>query len=327
MAVDGLEKLSVVVCTHNPRRDFLAETLAALRAQTLSTDQWELAVIDNASDPPLAGRFDIGWHPRGRLIVEDQLGLTPARLRGIQETTGELIVFVDDDNVLAPDYLDQAMEIAAEHPFIGAFSGNAEPRFESPPAEWTKAYWKYLALRTVDRDQWSNLCPVSPTSPNGAGMCVRRSVAEAYAASVADDPLRRELDRRGNSLMSSGDTDLAVRACRCGLGAGVFAALTLTHLIPAARLTEDYLARIIEGTIYSTILVHAVNGSPPAPIEHRPWRAALGRAKRRLLWGRRQRRLFEAELRGIHKGVEVWTRYASRSTDVATSSSSGACTR
>ena len=103
-------QLSVVICTHNPRTDYLGRCFAALEVQTLPRERWDLLVIDNACDEPLAPRLDLAWHPGARLVREDTLGLTPARLRGIQEATGPLLVFVDDDNVLDTDYLEVALD-------------------------------------------------------------------------------------------------------------------------------------------------------------------------------------------------------------------------
>src|SRR6266568_4862897 len=114
-------QVSVIICCHNPRVDYLARVLEALKAQTLSTDNWELLVVDNASDEALAGWFDISWHPKARHIQERQLGLTAARLCGIHESLGDLCVFVDDDNVLAKNYLEAALDLAHEYPKIGAF--------------------------------------------------------------------------------------------------------------------------------------------------------------------------------------------------------------
>jgi glycosyltransferase involved in cell wall biosynthesis len=101
--------LSVVICSHNPRPDYLARVLAALQAQTLPLADWELLLIDNASAEPLEGRFDLSWHPNARHVREEVLGLTPARLRGIAEAASPLLVFVDDDNVLSSDYLAQVV--------------------------------------------------------------------------------------------------------------------------------------------------------------------------------------------------------------------------
>ena len=79
-------KLSVIVCSHNPRRDFLSKTLAALQDQTLEKSQWELLLIDNRSAPPLKDLFSIEWHGNARIVHEEKLGLTNARLRGISES-------------------------------------------------------------------------------------------------------------------------------------------------------------------------------------------------------------------------------------------------
>ena len=48
-----------------------------------------------------------------------RFGLTYARLRGIKEASGDLLVFVDDDNVLDPDYLETVQRVAEEKPFLG----------------------------------------------------------------------------------------------------------------------------------------------------------------------------------------------------------------
>ena len=117
--------ISVILCTHNPRRDYLCRTVDALRGQSLAGDQWELLVIDNCSDTPLADYLDLSWKDNSRIVVEEKLGLTHARLRGIEESCGELLVFVDDDNVLDADYLEVALRIARERPFLGSWSGLA----------------------------------------------------------------------------------------------------------------------------------------------------------------------------------------------------------
>ncbi|MBD2070603.1 glycosyltransferase [Leptolyngbya sp. FACHB-671] len=262
--------LSVIICTHNPRPNYLQKVLNALRSQTLSTDNWELLLVDNASDKLLASEIDLSWHPQSRHIREEELGLTPARLRGMAEATGETLVFVDDDNVLAPDYLEVTLQISQNHPSIGAWGGQTLPEFEVSPPEWTKPFWGYLALREVDRDQWSNLLHQLETTPYGAGLCVRKTVTDQYAADVQNHPVRSKLGRRGASStdeipLSCEDIDLAYTACDLGLGTGLFTALKLTHLIPANRLTQEYFSRLIKGTTYSRIVLEAMRNKLPSP--------------------------------------------------------------
>jgi glycosyltransferase involved in cell wall biosynthesis len=67
----------------------------------------------------LRDAWDISWHPRGRHVREDEIDVTAARMRGIRESSGDLLVFVDDDNVLAPDFLKRALLVLRRHPFLG----------------------------------------------------------------------------------------------------------------------------------------------------------------------------------------------------------------
>ncbi len=87
--LDDAPHLSVVLCTHNPRRAVLEETLAALRRrQPLDDGGWELIIIDNASTTPLDGSIDLSGFEGARIVREERLGLTQARLRGLAEGVG-----------------------------------------------------------------------------------------------------------------------------------------------------------------------------------------------------------------------------------------------
>src|SRR5882724_1632506 len=125
--------ISVIICTHNPRENYLRRVLDALRAQTLPLADWELLLVDNASEKPLAGRIDLSWHPNARHLREEKTGKTHALLRGIAGFTGELLVIVDDDNVLRADYLQTCLKVAADYPWLGAWSGSCIPEFETEP--------------------------------------------------------------------------------------------------------------------------------------------------------------------------------------------------
>lgn len=257
--------LSVILCTHNPRAEYLRRTLDSLEAQTLPPERWEFVVVDNCSDQPLERRIDLSWHPRARVVREDKLGLTPARLRGIVEVSGELLVFVDDDNVLDSDYLDLAARVAETAPHLGSWSGQCLPEFEEEPPGWTRRYWGNLCIRQFDKDVWSNLPRLADTMPAGAGMCVRRDVAQRYLDLHRAGQRAVQLDRTGDSLVSGGDNDLAACACDIGLGVGLVSKLRLRHLIPRGRLTEEYLCRLSEGIQFSSSLLDAAWGGHPEP--------------------------------------------------------------
>jgi glycosyltransferase involved in cell wall biosynthesis len=299
--------MSAIICTHNPRADYLDRCLAALKAQTLAHDQWELIVVDNRSDEPLADRTDLTWHPAAHLVREETLGLTPARLRGIDESGGDILVFVDDDNVLDPDYLRIAQQVGREKPFLGSWSGQCLPEFDAPAPDWMRRYWGNLALRQVDRDLWSNLPRWSQTLPCGAGLCVRRDAAQHYLSLNRTGQRSFQLDRAGKSLISGGDQDLAACACDVGYGVGVIAALRLTHLIPSARLTVDYHARLAEGIWFSAVILAFLRG---AEAEVRDYRVRWTHVVRAALTPAPHRRIQFACLRGRRRGLEYIGKHA-----------------
>ncbi|HEY9610794.1 glycosyltransferase [Allocoleopsis sp.] len=296
--------LSVVICTHNPRRDYLDKVLHALKSQTLPIEQWELCLIDNASDEVLASEIDLSWHPQARHIREEQLGLTPARLRGIKEAAAETLVFVDDDNVLDSDYLEVALQISKDWPKIGAWGGQIRPDFEETPPDWTKPYWSMLAIREFDQDKWSNLLNHSSTAPCGAGICVRKVVARKYADLFHKHPKRAGMGRKGKLLLSCEDSDLALTACDIGLGTGQFTSLKLTHLIPAYRLQEDYLLRLVEGMTYSLTMLDSFRGKLTPKLT---WQKKLLQHYHRWRVNVRQRRFYDASQRGLALAIKEIT--------------------
>lgn len=252
-------QVSVVICTHSPREDYLTRSLESLRRQTLPMSEWEIIVIDNASKPPLPASL-VAWHPNGRVVCEGRLGLTNARLRGIRETTAPLIVFVDDDNVLEENYLSETVAIEKSNRFLGAWGGAVLAEYEVPPPEWVEKRSGMLAIRECRQVSWSNEPYGSRSTPVGAGMSVRRQVAEKFASDLASKPHGGLLGRKGNDLMGCEDTEMAHASFHFGWGVGMFPQLRLTHLIPAQRLTLEYFERLSEGTAASGVLMKSLRG-------------------------------------------------------------------
>lgn len=302
--------ISVIVCTHNPRADYFRRVLAALREQTLALNEWELLIIDNSSAEPVESRFDITWHPNGRCVIEHTLGLTPARLRGIDTAKSELLVFVDDDNVLDINYLKETIRIGSELPLLGAWgAGIFRPEFESQPPDWTKPYWRMLAVGEIDRDIWSNISDSLTTVPCGAGLTVRSEVAKEYQRVLAVDIGRLKLDRQGTSLLSGGDTDLALTACDMRMGTGMFRTLALTHLIHKGRISLSHLSALAEAMAFSGELLWSARGRV-TPNARRGILSRILQAYHRLRIPKEHRAILDARERGIDKARRLLSKGA-----------------
>jgi hypothetical protein len=296
--------VSAVIPAHDPDPGRLRQTLRALQAQSLPARDSEIVLVNNGStrfpDEAFFAEFRTG---RFSIIEERRLGLTAARLAGFAASRGALVVLVDDDNVLDTNYLAVALQIGRDFPHLGSWSGNVELVFEAgavpPPALWRS----YLAERSTPSAVWSNDPSHNASTPWGAGMCVRRTLADAYRAHCASDPKRLRLDLQGRSLTYGGDTDIAFFGCGMGFGKGVFPQLHLRHLIPPERCETAYLLRAVEGHAYSEWLHHWVlHGGVPAEAEG--WGVRLGRRLRRAL--------SEPRVRATERAREAGHRRAAR---------------
>lgn len=288
-------KLAVIICSHNSRLDYLGRVLDALRAQTLTLAEWELVLVDNASREPLAPKVDLSWHPHGRVVrnevPEAEASLVGARTRGMDESTGEVLVFVDDDNVLAPDYLAETLRIAAAFPLLGAWGGQIVLSYENPALRLPPELESLLCFRVLEHPLWSNVQDHYESTPWGAGMCLRRNVADRYRRRLVEEPDRARLDPCGREMRFGGDTDLVAAALLLGLGKGVFPTLSLTHLIPARRCDPAFLERCLEAHGYSATLHGWLDHGHPTPprTDLRFWVAELLHWPRLNRWQRLRR--------------------------------------
>ncbi len=255
--------VSVIICSYNPEKECLNRTLAALNHQSLNKSRWELLLIDNNSDQPLSENYDLSWHPNSKHEIESKQGLTAARLKGISKAKGDLLVFVDDDNVLSKNYLEIARSIAENYSDIGAFGGSIEPEFEVDPDPKLLKYTGKLAIRTVVEDNIFSSYSGSD-QPYGAGLVIRREIARTYAETIEGNT-RELLGRVGQSLGSAEDIDIALTSIDMGYRNGLFTSLQLIHIIPKERLTLEYLSKIRSGVNYSGMLLryYRFNEEPP----------------------------------------------------------------
>lgn len=295
-------ELTVIIPAHNPRLDYIQAVLEGLRVQSLDRARWELLVVDNRSEPPLAGQIDLSWHPHATVVREEALGLTRARAAGFSHAKGELIVLCDDDNLLDPDYLEQAIAIGREYPQLGSWSGLLTLRFEYPALAPPPELARFLTARQADRDLWSNDVDHHASTPWGAGLCIRRRVCEMYLRKLESQPERARLDLQGTTLVYGGDTDIAYTGCELGMGKGVFVRLHITHLIPKRRCERAFLLRSVEGQGYSEVL----HGYLSTGLVREPRRDLIGKVGELVRWFTLrpvQRAIAAARRRGQQRAV------------------------
>lgn len=247
--------ISVIIMTYNPKRHIFEQTLNALKEQDLPYNEWELILVDNASKIPVRDEYNLDWHPNGIIVEEPELGCVNARIKAVQIAKSDWYVFVDDDNILSYNYLSNAKRIIREKPYLGCFGGNQVGRFfEKQPSPEVIKYLEMIAVRRIDNDRISNMY-IWETTPASAGAVIRAEVVKRFVYILQNEKSRFFLGRRGTSLMSSEDIDMAYVSIDLGYMNGLMSELSLEHCIPASRLEHKYLINLRYYNRYSTYVL------------------------------------------------------------------------
>jgi glycosyltransferase involved in cell wall biosynthesis len=132
------EGLSVVIPTFN-RAHLLRELLESLHQQTLSSDCWEVIVVDDESGDDTQDLL-AGWSPgyRFRWLRQANGGPAVARNQGVTEASGVILVFLDDDVMPLPNCLAAHFEAHRESRLSTVVVGRiaSDAARNPPPWEW-----------------------------------------------------------------------------------------------------------------------------------------------------------------------------------------------
>lgn len=169
-------KASVIIVTRNRAAD-LAQTLQSMRGVRAANGlDVELLVVNNGSTDETAEvvrAFSACKFPL-RHVYEERRGESYGRNRGLEETTGELIVFTDDDVRVRPDWVNGMCEPMLRNG-VSVVAGGVmlAPNLTRP---WmTHRHRSYLAAT-----EW--LRPDEPHGIVGANMAFSREVLRRVPA-------------------------------------------------------------------------------------------------------------------------------------------------
>jgi glycosyltransferase involved in cell wall biosynthesis len=246
--------IEVAICSHNGS-DRLPAALKALSAQTLPGREWGVLVVDNASTDDTAGAARRAWSRPDvalRIAPEPRPGLNFARERAWAEAARPLVCFCDDDNLLAPDYLERAVGIMAAVPQTGALGGRGEAVSDVPLPEWFGVAARSYAVGPQAAADGE--VPVSGGCLYGAGMVVRRSAWDRLVASGFEPRL---LGRQGGRVTSGDDNELCLALVATGWRLHYSHHLAFRHVIPARRLSEPYCRALYRGFGEALVVLNA----------------------------------------------------------------------
>ena len=173
--------LSIVICTYN-RQKFIGDCLQCLSKQTLPIQDWEAIIVDNNSTDRSAEIVKTFISEHSSLpfcyVFEGRQGLSFARNRGIADSKGEVIVYIDDDVETAPDYLQTIFDFMKAHLTAAGMGGKTLPKFsEGPPPAWLSPYMAGIT-GTIDRGTEVKKFGGRMKYPSGCNMIYRKAILQ-----------------------------------------------------------------------------------------------------------------------------------------------------
>ncbi|HEY7855942.1 MAG TPA: exosortase [Terriglobales bacterium] len=186
---------SALIPTKN-RPDDLVGTIASLLAQTVLPI--ELLVVDQGRDDSAERAVRALFDANGTVVklryfrTPEIRGLLEAREFAVRHAQGEILLFLDDDIELEPDYAAQLLALYRDDPKL---TGAAGVITNYRPPAWTYLFWRTIFCRGVFRDErpalhWQafgrtpdqarNLPPVPVSVLGGAQMSFRAAALRGY---------------------------------------------------------------------------------------------------------------------------------------------------
>ncbi len=236
--------LTVAIPTYNGENR-LPQVLEIIQTQTgIESVNWEIIVVDNNSKDntaKLIQEYQKNWqnsYPL-RYVFEPEQGLAFARQRAIEEAKGELVAFLDDDNIPALNWVSEVYKFGQKYPQAGAYASQIHGLFEVEPPEHLKSIIFYLAIN--ERGNQPLLYePRKKGFPPGGGLVVRRDVWKQNV------PTRLFfIGRVGKSMLGTEDAEALFYIHRAGWEIWYNPDMEIEHIIPSSRLEKNYLMRLM----------------------------------------------------------------------------------
>lgn len=145
--------VSIVIPLYNKRRT-VSRTIDSILGQTYR--DFELIIVDDGSTDDGPQFIEQNYNdPRIRVIRQSNAGPGAARNRGVRESRGPYVTFLDADDWTFPEHLQTAVEVLDAHPDCVAFTANFTMGDDKSDR------WALLGKRTFAPGVWE-LTPQTP---------------------------------------------------------------------------------------------------------------------------------------------------------------------
>ena len=259
--------ISIIIPTYN-RCKFLIKALSSVLGQDFPTNNYEILIIDNASndETKTVAKSAIYENPshRVRYFFEAEPGLLSGRHRGALEADGDVLTFIDDDIEATPHWL-KAIEESFTEPLVQLVGGRNLPDYEVPPPDWLTWFWRvypngkaceYLSLL----DFGNYIHEIDANYVWGLNFSIRKQALSALGGFHPDS-----LPTHLQHFQGDGETGLTRKAKAHGYKTIYHPAACIFHQVPKHRMTYEYFERrsFYQGVCDSYADIRANQGISP----------------------------------------------------------------
>lgn len=243
--------LSVIICTFNGAKR-ITPTLKSLAEQTLDKRRFEVLIIDNGSTDngeEIVKNFIKEFDLTLRYFYEEHIGKSHALNRGIQESRGDSLAFIDDDAIADKHWLFH-LETAFESMQPSCIGGKVIPVWHGKCPNW---FWGKMKnfVPILDLGDKVRLFTPPANFPCGTNMAVRREITEKVGLFDVN------LGHVAGKLVGSEETDYCMRIQQEKGNLLYYPFAVVYHPFDRRQLTKAYLRRrcFTQGT--ATAYIHS----------------------------------------------------------------------
>lgn len=232
--------ISAIVCSHN-RRDQLLHCLKSLAAMDVPHSlAWEVLVVDNNSSD--GTRDAVARHlERGpsnfRYTFEPRQGKSFALNRGIDETSGRVLAFTDDDVTVGPRWLASFAETFAAFACAGA-GGRVVAEWLCERPDWLAPGEMSRFLSVIPEFDFGDAPRPLATQPFGGNMAYARATFATYGRFRTDLGVRTAAGFIGGE-----DSEFGQRLLRAGETMMYAPDAVVHHPVDPARVRKEFFVK------------------------------------------------------------------------------------
>jgi glycosyltransferase involved in cell wall biosynthesis len=223
--------------------------------QTVDKSRYEIVIVNNNctdNTEEICLQF-LKNHPEIKVnyCIETRQGLSYGRNRGIAESVGAVVTFLDDDAIIAPDFFEKTLTFFDQHPKVSAIGGKILLQYMEKKPDW---YNPFLASLLGFFDKGNKEQEFKNNFFKGSNMSFRREVFEKH------EGFNTTLGRVGKNLFGSEEKELFYRFKNEGEEMWYVPSAIVYHLVPIERTYPEFVKKQAIGTGASQRQHALING-------------------------------------------------------------------